>query len=48
MSKDSVEDKKNALVTVGVVGGIVVLLIFFFLGVRRGKKKTTLVEIRRV
>ena len=43
-----VEDKKSALVTVGVVGGIVLLLIVFFLGSRRGKKKTTLVEIRRV
>ena len=43
-----VEDKKSTLVTVGVVGGIVLLLIFFVLGSRRGKKKTTIVEIRRV
>jgi hypothetical protein len=44
----SVEDKRNAVVTGATVGGIVLLLIFFLLGVRRGKKKTTLVEIRRL
>jgi hypothetical protein len=44
----SVEDKRNAVVTGAAVGGIVLLLIFFLLGVRRGKKKTTLVEIRRL
>jgi hypothetical protein len=43
-----VEDKKQTLLTVGVVAGVVLLLIVFLLGSRRGKKKTTLVEIRRV
>jgi hypothetical protein len=43
-----VDDKKQTLVTIGVVGGIVLLLVFFMLGSRRGKKKTTIVEIRRV
>ena len=43
-----VEDKKKTLATVGLVGGVALLLIVFMLGVRRGKKKTTLVEIRRV
>jgi hypothetical protein len=43
-----VEDKKSTLVTVGVVTGVLLLLIVFFLGNRRGKKRTTLVEIRRV
>ena len=41
-------DKKQTLVTVATVGGIVLLLIFFMLGKRSGKKKTTFVEIRRV
>jgi len=41
-------DKKQTLVTVATVGGIVLLLIFFMLGKRAGKKKTTFVEIRRV
>ena len=44
----SVEDKKNSVYTAAAVGGIALLLIFFFLGIRRGKKKTTLVEIRRL
>ena len=43
-----VEDKKKTLATVGMVGGVALLLIFFLLGVRRGKKKSTVVEIRRV
>jgi len=41
-------DKKQTLMTVATVGGIVLLLIFFLLGKRSGKKKTTFVEIRRV
>ncbi len=41
-------DKKQTLVTVAMVGGVVLLLIFFMLGKRAGKKKTTFVEIRRV
>lgn len=43
-----VEDKKQTLMTAGIVAGVVLLLIVFLLGSRRGKKKTTLVEIRRV
>jgi len=43
-----VDDKKRTLATAGVVAGVVLLLVFFMLGSRRGKKKTTLVEIRRV
>jgi hypothetical protein len=43
-----VDDKKNTLLAVG--GGVlaVVLLVAFLLGKRSGKKKTTLVEIRRI
>jgi uncharacterized membrane protein YvbJ len=43
-----VEDKKQTLMTAGIVAGVILLLIVFLLGSRRGKKKTTLVEIRRV
>ncbi len=43
-----VEDKKQTLMTAGIVAGVVLLLVVFLLGSRRGKKKTTLVEIRRV
>lgn len=43
-----VEDSKKTLFTAGLVAAILVLLVVFLLGSRRGKKKTTLVEIRRV
>ena len=43
-----VEDKKRTLLTGGVTAGVLLLLLFFFLGNRRGKRKTTLVEIRRI
>ena len=42
------EDKKQTLVTIGVVVGVILLLLFFVLGKRAGKKKTTFVDIRRV
>ena len=43
-----VDDKKQSLISAGVAGGILLLLIFFLLGKRRGKRKTTFVEIRRI
>ncbi len=42
------EDKKQSLMAIGAGVGVVLLLLFFLLGKRSGKKKTTLVEIRRV
>jgi hypothetical protein len=42
-----VNDKKQTLTTVAMVGGVVLLLLVFLLGRRAGKKKTTLVEVRR-
>jgi len=42
------DDKKQPLITGAVIGGVLLLLIVFLLGKRSGKKKTTLVEIRRV
>ena len=43
-----VDSKKNTLMAIG--GGVVVvlLIVFFVLGKRSGKKKTTIVEIKRV
>jgi hypothetical protein len=43
-----VEDRKQSLVTTGAGIGFVLLLIVFLLGKRSGRKKTTLVEIRRL
>jgi len=43
-----VDDKKNTLVAAGGTALVVLLIIFFLLGKRAGKKKTTLVEIKRL
>lgn len=43
-----VNDKKQTLIAVAAAGGALILIIFFLLGRRSGRKKTTLVEIRRV
>ena len=43
-----VDDKKQTLMAVGAGAGMFLMLVFFLLGRRSGKKKTTLVEIRRV
>lgn len=44
----TVEDKKRTIMIAAGVGVVVVLLAFFFLGKRSGKKKRTVVEIRRL
>jgi hypothetical protein len=46
--KGKVADRKQSLVTTAGAIAVVVLLIVFLLGKRSGKRKTTLVEIRRV
>ena len=42
------ESKKNTALAIGAGGVMLLLIIFFLLGKRSGKKKTTLVEIRRI
>ena len=46
--QSKVDDKKQTLVAAGAGLGMFLMLVFFLLGRRSGKKKTTLVEIRRV
>ncbi len=43
-----VASKKNTLVAAGSSGVMLLLIVFFLLGKRSGKRKTTLVEIRRI
>ncbi|CAN5395731.1 hypothetical protein BH23ACT3_BH23ACT3_07220 [soil metagenome] len=42
-----VEDKKRTVLGTAAGVGVVMLLLVFLLGRRTGKKKTTMVEIRR-
>jgi hypothetical protein len=44
---ETAEAAKGTVVTVAAVAGVVVLLAVFVLGKRRGKRKTTIVEVRR-
>jgi tRNA A22 N-methylase len=46
--KGKVDDQKSTLTTVAGLGGLLLVVIVFLLGRKSGKKKTTLVEIRRV
>ena len=46
--ESTVAEKRKTVVIAGAVGGLVLLLLFFALGRRSGKRKTTIVEIRRV
>lgn len=43
-----VDDKKSTLVAVGGGALVLLIIIFFLLGKRSGRKKTTLVEIKRI
>ena len=45
---DKVDDKKTSIATVAAGGGMLLLLIFFLLGKRAGKKRSAIVEIRRI
>ncbi len=46
--QSSVDDKKSTIAAVAAGGGMLLLVIFFLLGKRAGKKKSAIVEIRRV
>lgn len=43
-----VADARQKLVTAAAVGGVLVILLAYFLGRRKGRRLTTVVEIRRV
>lgn len=46
--KGAVDNQRNNLMVAAGVLGLVLVLVFFLLGRRSGKKKSTIVEIRRV
>lgn len=43
-----VEQRKQQVLGVLAAGGVVLLVVFFLLGRRSGKRRTTMVEIRRL
>ncbi|MEI7991173.1 MAG: hypothetical protein WCH93_01955, partial [Actinomycetota bacterium] len=42
------EDKKPPVITAAIAGGLLLLLAFYVLGRRSGRKRSALVQIRRV
>ncbi len=46
--QSKVDDKKSTIASVAAGGGLVLLLIMFLLGKRSGKKRSAIVEIRRI
>lgn len=44
----NVDDRRSTVVTVGVVAGVVVVALFYVLGRRSGRRRSAVVEIRRV
>lgn len=46
--QSKVEDKKSTIASMAAGGGFVLLLLVFLLGKRSGKKRSTVVEIRRI
>ena len=45
---DQVESARSTIITAGVVAAALLLLLAFLLGTRKGRKRSTVVEIRRV
>ncbi len=46
--QDAVDDKKPAVASIAAGAAVVLLLLVFFLGKRAGKKRSAIVEIRRI
>ncbi len=47
-AREQAESARSTVVTAGVVAALILLLLAFLLGTRKGKKRSTVVEIRRV
>ena len=43
-----VDDKKSTAVSIAAGAGVLLLMIFFLLGKRSGRKRSAIVEIRRI
>jgi hypothetical protein len=47
-AREQVESARSTVVTAGVVAALTLLLLAYLLGARKGKQRSTIVEIRRV
>lgn len=47
-AREQVESARSTLITGGVVAAVLLLMLAFLLGTRKGRKRSTVVEIRRV
>jgi hypothetical protein len=47
-AREQVESARSTALTAGVVAALLLLLLAFLLGTRKGRKRSTIVEIRRV
>jgi hypothetical protein len=47
-ARDQAESARSTVVTAGAVAVVLLLLLAFLLGTRKGRKRSTVVEIRRV
>jgi hypothetical protein len=47
-ARAKVDDQRSTVATIAGIGGVLFVILVFLLGRRSGKKKTTIVEIRRV
>jgi hypothetical protein len=47
-AREQVESARSTVVTAGVVAALILLLLAFLLGTRKGRKRSTVVEIRRI
>jgi hypothetical protein len=47
-AREQVESARSTVVTAGIVAAVLLLLLAYLLGTRKGSKRSTVVEIRRV
>jgi hypothetical protein len=47
-AREQVESARSTVVTGGIVAAVLLLLLAYVLGARKGRKRSTVVEIRRV
>ncbi|HEU0171145.1 MAG TPA: hypothetical protein VFR26_06835 [Acidimicrobiales bacterium] len=47
-AREQAESARSTVITAGVVAALLLLLLAYLLGTRKGRKRSTVVEIRRV